>query len=209
MDLPFRIWELKTQPAPPERSEEWSARREKLPWIDYQGGTLGFTNFGVLYPDDHVTSEPITGADEIEIRYALSAMGFEVPKEAAFSELAAGVYQFDAAMTDTDNGIVNGFLKCKYFGEKNGIGEISNQLITCTPYKTYAAISEQEAYEKIVNGEFAFKGNGDIEIQVMSCSLTYTLDSKGYYQPNYEFKCTINGEASEIIIPAIKNLNTA
>ena len=174
-------------------------------WIDYQGGTLGLTNFGVLYPDDHATPEPATGADEIEIRYALCAMGFEVPKEAAFRELEAGAYQFDAAMTDTDDGIVNGFLKCKYFGEKKGIGQISDNLITCTPYKNYVAISEQEAYERIVRGEFAYEGNAYLEIQVESCSLTYALDSKGYYQPNYEFKCTINEEESEIIIPAIKN----
>ena len=174
-------------------------------WIDYQGGTLRFTNFGVLYPDNHVTPEPVTGADEIEIRNALYAMGFDMPKEAAFRELADGIYQFDVAMKDTENGIVNGFLKCKYFGEKNGIGEISDSLITCTPYKKYEAISEQEAYERIVRGEFAYEGDAYLEIQVASCSLTYALDSKGYYQPNYEFKCTINGEESEIIIPAIKN----
>lgn len=173
--------------------------------IDYQGGTLRLTNFDVLYPDDYVTPEPVTGADEIEIRNALCAMGFEVPKEAAFMELDAGVYQFNAAMTDTDNGVVSGFLKCKYFGEKKGIGQISDYLITCTPYKKYVAISEEEAYEKIVRGEFAYEGNAYLEIQVASCSLTYALDSKGYYQPNYEFKCTINGKESEIIIPAIKN----
>ena len=130
-------------------------------------------------------------------------MGFEIPKEAVFKELKSGNYQFEIAMSETAEGIINGAFGCSYYGEK-GIGDISNALITCTPYKAYPAISEKEAYDKIANGEFQYYGNGRLEIQIESCSLVYCLDSKGYYQPNYQFGCQINGEESEIIIPAIK-----
>lgn len=111
--------------------------------------------------------EPAAGADEAEIRNALRAVGFKVPEEADFKELGSGVYQFDAAMAET-----------------------------------------QEAYDKIVNGECIFwiyGDNKDLEVQVASCSLVYALDSKGYYQPNHQFQCTINGEEIEIVIPALKN----
>ena len=171
-------------------------------WIDYQGGTYELTCFDAISPDDDTISEPVSGVDEEIIRSELKAMGFEIPEEAVFEELELGEYQFEIAMLKTEEGIINGILVCSYYGEK-GIGRISNCLITGTPYKAYPAISEQEAYNKIVNGEFRWGSNGRLEIQVESCSLVYYIDSKGYYQPNYQFGCLINGEESEIIIPAI------
>ncbi len=114
----------------------------------------------------------------------------------------SGEYQFETAMSETEDSIVNGRFVCSYYGER-GIGQVSDFLITCTPYKAYPAISEQEAYEKIVKGEFQFVGGEPLEIQVESCSLVYCIDSKGYYQPNYQFECVINGAESVIMIPAI------
>lgn len=173
-------------------------------WIDYQGGIFELTCFGVIFQEDNTISEPVIGANEETIRSALREMGFEIPEGVVFKELGSGKYQFQAAMLETGNSIVNGTFACSYYGE-NGIGRISNFLITCTPYKAYPAISEQEAYDKIVNGEFRYIGSIQLEIQVESCSLVYCIDSKGYYQPNYRFECVINGEESEIMIPAIKN----
>ncbi|MCM1044729.1 MAG: VanZ family protein [Candidatus Gastranaerophilales bacterium] len=174
-------------------------------WFNYRGGTMQWTNYDVLFPDDHVSLEPVTGANETEIRDALYAIGFEVPQETVFKELSSGTYQFEAAaIPEKDTGGITGRFTCKYYGAEKGIGQISNNLMNCTPYKTYAAISEQEAYEKIVNGEFTYGSNEDLEIQVMSCSLIYALDSKGYYQPNYRFQCTINEKESQITIPAIQ-----
>lgn len=172
-------------------------------WIDYQGGTLGFTNFDVLYPNDQTTPKPAIGAEEEEIRNALVAIGFEVPADADFRESEPGTYRFDAVMSEVDDEIVNGTFTCKYYGAEKGFGTITDSLIAGTPYKTYAAISEQDAYEQIGKGEFPWLGNGDLEIRVVSCSLVYGLDSKGYYQPNYAFACIINGEEGQIMIPAL------
>lgn len=174
-------------------------------WIDYQGGTLWLTSVDVLFSEDHARSEPVTGADESEIRDALRTMGFELPKDAVFRELGFGTYQFDAVMSETEQGIVNGTFICDYYGKGKGIGELSDQLITCTPYKSYGAISQQEAYDRIAKGEFkAYRGTEHLEIQVGACSLVYVVDSKGYYQPGYRFECMINGEESQIVIPALK-----
>lgn len=173
-------------------------------WIDYQGGTLSLTDFDVLYPESHATSEPVSGAGEDTIRNALGALGFAIPKEAQFSESEAGKYRFDVSMAKTEDGIINGVLTCSYYGAEKGIGEVSDHLITGAPYKSYKAISEQEALEKIKNGEFSYRGEASLEIQVLSCSLAYALDSKGYYQPNYQFECILNGEKSQILIPALK-----
>ena len=172
-------------------------------WIDYLGGIFELMCFDVLYPDNDTRPDPVSGADEETIRNALGEIGFEIPEGAVFKELESGEYQFQASMLETEGAVINGTFACSYYGE-NGIGRLSDFLITCTPYKAYPAISEQEAYDKIVNGEFRYFGNVQLVIQVESCSLVYCIDSKGYYQPNYRFECMINGEESEIMIPAIK-----
>ena len=182
----------------------WSDLREHKLRIDYQGGTFELTCFDVFLSKDGTLSDPVSGVDEETIRSALKEIGFEIPKEAVFEELKSGRYQFEIHMSETEDSIINGTFACTYYGE-NGIGEISDFLITCTPYKAYPAISEQEAYDKIVNGEFSrYIGNEQLEIQVESCSLVYCIDSKGYYQPNYRFECLINGIEREIMIPALK-----
>ena len=182
----------------------WSDLRKYNLWIEYQGGIFRLTCFDVLFPQNDIRPDPVSGADEETIRSALNQIGFEISKEAVFQELNSGQYQFEISMSETEDSIVNGIFTCSYYGE-NGFGEISNYLITCKPYKAFPAISEQEAYKKIVNGEFRYGGNERLEIQVESCSLVYCIDSKGYYQPNYQFACVINGEDREIMIPAIKN----
>lgn len=182
----------------------YSDRRSYSLWITYRGGTFRLTCFDVLFPEDGVISNPVSGAGEEVIRSELGGMGFEIPEGAVFQELKSGRYQFEAAMSETGDATVDGTFICTYYGE-NGIGEISNSLIICTPYKAYPAISEQEAYEKLVKGEFQYFDNERLAIQVKSCSVVYCIDSKGYYQPNYQFECVINGEEREIRIPAIKS----
>jgi glycopeptide antibiotics resistance protein len=168
-----------------------------------KGEPSSLTCFDVLYPQGNLTAEKVSGADEGTIRKALGAIGFEIPEEAVFRELESGDYQFEISMLETDEGVLNGTFACSYYGEL-GIGRGTNNLIACTPYKEYPVISEQEAYEKILQGEFKWSGSGQMEIQVESCSVEYCLDSKGFYQPNYQFACVINGEEGVIVIPAIQ-----
>mgnify|MGYP006877193280 FL=1 len=42
------------------------------------------------------------------------------------------------------------------------------------------------------------------DVKVGDDSLTYEQDSKGFYQPVYTFRISINGSGAEISIPAIK-----
>ena len=180
----------------------YADKRSYCLWIDYLGGTFKLTCFDVLFPQSGTMREPVSGASEETIQSALREIGLEIPEETVFKELKSGEYQFEIAMSATEDSIINGTFTCSYYGE-NGFGEISDQLITCTPYKAYPAISEQETYDKIARGEFRYVGDEHLEIQVETCSLVYCLDSKGYYQPNYQFECVINGKEGVIMIPAI------
>ncbi|MFD2613452.1 VanZ family protein [Paenibacillus gansuensis] len=64
-----------------------------------------------------------------------------------------------------------------------------------------------QAYEEIEKGNFERYTDykpGD-HLTVESYTLTYMYDSKGYYQPVYEFKGTVNGEKWSGHIPAISS----
>jgi hypothetical protein len=181
----------------------WSDNNQYSLWINYQGASYELTDFNMLFRDD-TNTESVSGADEQTIRTALTELGMTIPDGAEFTKLDSGWYQFNLKMIASDNEIYNGKLTCSYYGTE-GIGEIDNYIISCEPVKDYEIISEQEAYNKIKNGEFAmYTGNTELNIQIESCEIVYIIDSKGYYQPNYKFACTINGEESEIQIPALK-----
>ena len=42
------------------------------------------------------------------------------------------------------------------------------------------------------------------EMTIESYRIDYSLDSKGFYQPDYVFSCILDGVQEEIHIPAIK-----
>ncbi len=78
-------------------------------------------------------------------------------------------------------------------------------MIECEPYKEFALISEQEAYEKICAGKFVCgEVNLDSVIEVGTVSMEYLTDSKGYYQPVWVFEAVVDGNDAEICIKALK-----
>lgn len=172
-------------------------------WMEYYGGTYSLTDFEILHPSTGETLEPIIGADESVVKEAVNKLGIAIPEESEFKEIDSGVYKFTMDMIETKDGLLNGMIQCRYYGEY-GIGQLTNQILNASFYKKFDAISEQEAYKKIVDGKFLYMGHENLTIQVDSCSIVYCIDSKGFYQPNYCFKCNINGKEDEIIIPALK-----
>lgn len=67
-------------------------------------------------------------------------------------------------------------------------------------------ISPAQAYMDVAKGNFyVFNNlkNGD-QLNVDEYELTYTYDSKGYYQPVYRFTGTVNESSWSTLIPAVK-----
>jgi len=69
-------------------------------------------------------------------------------------------------------------------------------------------ISQQQAYNVLVNGEFStykLLQKGDT-LTITNIRLTYTYDTKGYYQPVYVFTCIVNDPdySIEVLISAIQ-----
>lgn len=75
-------------------------------------------------------------------------------------------------------------------------------------YGEYNIISQKEAYDRLKSGKFnSYELYNINSIIVRSVKLQYKMDSKGFYQPVYQFECTIDGQGRPIFIPALEDFN--
>lgn len=182
-------------------------------WVDYKGGTYRFTNYKALFPKENAeAAAPVHGASQEEIRNALEQIGIYLPKgsseQITFRELTedfyeSGWYAFTAHSLPYGDSILDGTFSCQYYGD-GIIGQATNQFKTCKPYKEYPLLSEQEAYDALKEGKFFYRGKESLDIALTDCQLIYVADSKGFYQPTYEFEGTLNGRDAHIRIPALR-----
>lgn len=184
-------------------------------WMDVEGLTWDYTDFDSVFwggdeeeddgEADNDTASPVTDAKEADIRACLKEYQVTLPKEAVFEKREEGNYKFTVSNLIKDDRIYDGELDCTYYS--NGKMEsIYNQIRTGTYYGSYPAISEQEAYERLCAGRFyLWNASADsYEITVDQVTLCYQKDSKGFYQPVYDFTVKVNGEEDVIEIPALK-----
>lgn len=181
-------------------------------WFHYQGGTYSMTDFQLKFSDAETAQTPIpqqtANAKEQAVRDTLRRYGIELLPQAVFSNDNALTYEFKLCMEESDGHVYDGTLSCDYY-DSGEVSEINNNINECTMYKEFDAITEQEAYEKLCSGECNFYERNfyeerDLKIHITGCSLQYTIDSKGFYQPTYLFECEINGESTHLGIPALK-----
>lgn len=173
-------------------------------WVNYKGGTYDMTDFDTSFPEEG-DEEPqsVVNASEVEIRDALSKYGIDVPAGAIFSYTPEVGYTFEVEQIEVDDVIYDGNLICDYY-DNGKFADIRNNITQFEAYKEFEIISEQEAYEEILNGKFVFGiGKGE-KIEVGQVTLDYMLDTKGFYQPVYKFDVKVNGQEQSIQISAIK-----
>lgn len=171
--------------------------------IDYSGGLYSYTDFEATFSEGQLT-EKADASDE-EVKEALSGLGVEIPEEAIFHNTEDGKYTFIVETYEKEGKIYDGQLTCTLMD--NGIiSQINNRIYVCTQYKDFDIISEEQAYQKIKDGEFLlfFEKAEKKNISIQSVSLGYMLDSKSFYQPVYYFDVEIDGGEYQIQIPAVK-----
>src|SRR5699024_11010320 len=132
----------------------------------------------------------------------LKKFNIDVPKEAKFTEGENEDYIWTAEKIKTGNTLVDGVLSCQYFND-NSIKNIDNNLVKYTKVREVSIISEEQALNRIKEGQFKSFKNNINKIEFIDINLDYYLDSKGYYQPVYVFNVLVDEEVNEIIIPAI------
>ncbi len=177
--------------------------------VRYAGGIYSFMDWSS--PREEGAAEAVREADatEPQVRAALKEYGVSLPEESAFENKGDGVYFFSVEQYAEDGVIYDGTLSCTYCG--NGrMEKIDNRILTGTPYKYFEVISEKEAYDRLCAGEFAYSiylSGAVLEGTIGEARLVYRMDTKGFYQPVYEFEAVINGNEDKILIPAVRDKN--
>ena len=168
-------------------------------WVDYIGNTTWF-----IYHKEFKGKENLSYKD---VQALLSKFDIDLPKDASFEDNGEGRYSIYLDMVKFKDVYLDGQLNCK-IGEDDKVYGFSNNIISYKPYKEYEILTSKEAYNKILNGEFKiydeFAKNLD-KIEIIDFKLSYSLDTKGFYQPIYNFDVKLDGEKSQIHIPAIKD----
>lgn len=162
------------------------------------------TGRGETFPDDGNRSEG-------ELRTALLKYGIDLPNGAVLSydgnqdPRRAGWYTFRADYLIEGNILTDGTVSCKVTSEGE-IAEIVNSLSISSFQAVESILSEADAYERLRQGRFSpgryFENLGPSKVRILSCTLDYLSDTKGFRQPVYWFE--LEGMNS-VFVPALRD----
>ncbi|MEG2290648.1 MAG: VanZ family protein [Clostridium sp.] len=174
------------------RNEEYSVL------VDYLGLTtryVAFTKGG---------SSGKEGLSYKEVKKLLSSFAIELPAEADFTDKGKGAYEISINMLSLGDIYLDGILTCDISND-GIVSRFTNKIMSYIKYKEYEIISEKEAYDKVLQGKFKVYSLGEKpEIQIIDVHLIYKIDSKGFYQPVYEFILEGTDSKENILVPALK-----
>lgn len=167
--------------------------------VRYRDGSFSMTDFSQL--DNGM--EPMD-TDEETVREDLSQFGVEIPRDAEFRQTGPGTYEWAVNQQESGDRMTDGMLAAVYYNDGT-VKELDNRLITYEKVKEVGLKSEQSAYQELLKGKFlTLPETRKIgKLQVHDVKVTHSLDSKGYYQPVYAFRCTLDGEDTTLLIPAM------
>lgn len=172
-------------------------------WFNYYGGSYKYDDFSAL-------NEGIERANTNEgtILKKLEELNVTIPKAAVFSKVDSrdeeGIYQWSIENNVTGEYITNGNIIVEYYND-DSIKRISNNIVKYKKVRDASIKSKEEAYKELKQGKFILYKSEDVKvIEVEDISLSYMLDTKGFYQPIYDFKSKIDGKDALISIPALQ-----
>ncbi|MBK1813149.1 VanZ family protein [Clostridium sp. YIM B02505] len=164
-------------------------------WVYYTGLIASYSNL------DHNNSAGLIGLKYEEVKKILEKFPITLPDKVDFVDKGKGRYEISVAMAKIGDNILDGELTCNIADNKDVVN-FDNRIISYSKYKEYEIISEQEAYNKILEGKFNAYSLKD-KLEIKDVKLVYKVDSKGFYQPVYEFTLEDKDRGS-ILIPALK-----
>lgn len=171
-------------------------------WMNYLGGTYNFTDYDTMFAAQAINTK--IDATEEDVKSALEQYGIELPDGVEFSNDGDGKYTFTANEIITNKTMYDGTFSCQYY-ENGKMGSIRANILQCEYYKEFDIISEEDAFKMIEEGKInIYLNSNKVNIKTGQVTLKYMTDTKGYHQPIYVFEADVNGESTEISIPAIK-----
>ena len=151
---------------------------------------------------------PSVQLDRRRVEEALQAFSVTIPEEAEF-RWEDGKYIFTCDEQQDGDAMLDGILQVQ-IGDDGALLWLRNNLVRYTYHKAVPIITAQEAYERLMDGDFcdamAVKQDSLGRVPVRSCTLEYEIDTKGIYQSVYRFELLLpdKGYTINAMIPAMK-----
>ena len=177
---------------------------------DFLNVTLHDGTWEYSFGRDHapVFDAPASGVAEDMLRQTLDDLGFPVPSGASFTlepyDKTSYRAVFAAALLPAGDGFVHGTLSCTLCAQEEGkasLDDLENRMTALTPVREEPILSPAQAVDALQAGK-SFDGawlfSGAEHAAVLSCTLDYLSDSKGFYQPVYRFELALSGQADGI-----------
>ena len=148
-------------------------------------------------------------ADRETVENALKMYPIVIPEAAEFTYEGDGWYSFTCERLIDGAIMMDGTLRVRY-GVDDTIRRIENNLVWYTYHKDVPVITPEKAYQELKSGAFtyadALKSHSSESVSVISCTMDYEIDTKGFYQPVYLFEILIpeSGNTCLAMIPAMK-----
>ena len=143
--------------------------------------------------------------DREAVEAALEAYPVDIPAGAEFIPEEEGWYRFTADLLSEQGGLYDGQLRVRIAADGT-IRELENGLLAYTLHDTVEVISPEEACERLRAGKFGnggyFESQKPEQVTILSCSLSYRTDTKGFYRPVYVFSLVSGSYEDPILIPA-------
>lgn len=156
-------------------------------WMDYKGGTLRYTDFSLRHPTDGSNCKYLLEAEEEIVQRAVMEIGVDLPENTIFYS-NENKYTFEVKDDENGEAYYTGYLICE-LNDEGKVVTLTSNIIRGELYKTVDIISPQRAFDLVSQGLFFSEDNVSKEnsLILFEMNLTYICDSKGFYQPAYEF----------------------
>ena len=142
-----------------------------------------------------------------QVEEALTSYPCSIPGPAEFLSEGDGWYQFSCDRLEVSDTLWAGTLRCRLTPEGE-VMEILAKLIPFTYHSDAAILTAEQAWQKLQKGWFkdnlGYAYRPPMQVNAAACVLSYTVDTKGFYQPVWEFQLTSdNGFSGTVMIPAV------
>ncbi len=138
----------------------------------------------------------------------LGTMGIQLPGEAVLTVEEDDWYCFTVPAVQAGDTLMDGTVRFQLTGEGTFL-DLDNHLLTLTHYREASIISAAAAVERVQAGWLTsgdgFEEKAPKEMEIRSCTLSYQVDTKGFYQPVYlvEVAARDTNYEETVVIPAI------
>lgn len=156
------------------------------------------------------------GLDEVAketLMPILDAWDLDIPADAVFSTEPGGEgflhAVFEAADSVSGKNRVCGSLDCVLYDRdgKAVLYRVVNHMVPLTPHQEESILTPEQALKKLQAGR-SFYGmllSEERDIEVKTCALDWTVDTKGFYQPIYRFTLRLSdGTQMQDAVSALK-----